>query len=320
MIEHGRDLDPGAAEVITRVREAGFPPWHTFEAEEARRAYRQRAAMLAGTPTPVDSVIEHMIDGPGGPLRLKVIHPGGEEMLPILVYIHGGGWTLGDVDTFEEVCRRYAVQAGCLVVTPDYRLAPEHPYPAALDDAHATVEWVLSNASSIGGDAQRVAIGGDSAGGNIAAGLCLRFRDLGGPNLVAQLLIYPALRARFDTDSYERNASGYLLTRDDCRWFWSNYLGTASAEDPYACPGESPDLTRLPPAILITAGFDPLCDEGREFGASLRASGVQVLEIHFDGQVHGFVALPVELAQGRDAVRRSGDALRVLFDGFRVTG
>lgn len=311
-------LDPEAAEVLRRVREAGFPEWHTLRAEDARATYRRRAQLLGADSTPVRSVVPLIIEGRGGPLRVKVIDPGvgdGEAPLPVLVYVHGGGWTLGDVDTFEEVCRRYAVAVGCLVVAPDYRLAPEDPYPAALDDVESTLDWVLTNAAVLGGDPSRVAIGGDSAGGNIAAGLCLRLRDRGGPRPIAQLLIYPALRARFDTTSYERNATGYLLTRDDMRWFWSNYLSSTPAEEPYACPGEAEDLEGLPPAVMITAGFDPLRSEGRAFSARLRASGVEVVELHFAGQVHGFIALPVALVQGREAVRRSAAALRRIFDG-----
>jgi len=211
------ELDPDAAAVLLKVREAGVPEWHTLGAVRAREVYRQRADLLATQPSPVAHVGDVTIDGPGGPLRVKIIDPGGDRPLPVLVYLHGGGWTLGDVDTFEEVCRRFAVAAQCLVVAPDYRLAPEHPFPAALDDSLATIQWVWDHAETIGADPARVAVGGDSAGGNLSAAVCLKLRDEGGPRLSLQLLIYPALRARFDTDSYRRNASGYLLSRDDCR-------------------------------------------------------------------------------------------------------
>lgn len=308
-----RTLDPGAAEILRQVRDAGVPEWHTLGVDRARQVYRERAALLATTPTPVHSLREVSIDAPAGRMRAKVIHPGGEGPLPVLVYLHGGGWVLGDIDAFEEVCRRLALAARCVVVAPDYRLAPESPYPAALEDAHATIAWIERSVGAFGGDPGRLAVGGDSAGGNLAAGLCLQLRDRGGRTLAAQLLIYPALHARFDTASYERNATGYLLSRDDCRWFWANYLGSASSSDPYACPGEAASLADLPPAILITAGFDPLCDEGIAYGERLREAGVDVTSLHFDGQIHGFVGLPVELPAGRDAVRRSGEALRRAF-------
>jgi acetyl esterase len=308
-----RTLDPGAAEILRQVRDAGVPEWHTLGVERARQVYRERAALLATTPTPVASISDVWIETSAGGMRAKVIHPGGEGPLPVLLYIHGGGWVLGDIDTFEEVCRRLAVAAQCVVVAPEYRLSPESPYPAALDDVHATIAWIEQSAGAFDGDPDRLAVGGDSAGGNIAAGICLQLRDHGGRPLAAQLLIYPALRARFDTASYERNAKGYLLSRDDCRWFWANYLGSASAEDPYACPGEAASLASLPPAILVTAGFDPLCDEGIAYGERLREAGVEVTSLHFDGQIHGFVGLPVELPAGRDAVRRSGEALRRAF-------
>lgn len=308
-----RSLDPGAAEILRQVQDAGVPEWHTLGVERARQVYRERAALLATDPTSVASVREAWIDRPHGPMRVKIIHPGGEGPLPVLLYLHGGGWVLGDIDVFEEVCRRLAVAARCLVVAPEYRLAPECPYPAALEDAHATIGWIERSAGDHGGDPLRIAVGGDSAGANLAAAVCLQIRDFGREPLAAQLLIYPALHARFDTDSYRRNATGYLLSREDCRWFWANYLGSASPEDPYACPGEAASLAGLPPVILVTAGFDPLCDEGIAYGERLQSAGVEVTALHFDGQIHGFVGLPVELPEGRDAVRRSGEALRRAF-------
>lgn len=323
-----RVLDPGVAEILAKVRDAGLPPWHTLDVDVARERYRQRAALLATEPTQVDHVDDVMIDGPAGPLRVRVVDPGVSRPAGVLVYLHGGGWTLGDLDTFEEVCRRLAVAAGCLVVAPDYRLAPEHPYPAALDDALATLRWVttapaaLAAVPGLGGDLAaslaRIAVGGDSAGGNLAAAACLRLRDQGAPLPAMQLLIYPALRARFDTSSYARNASGYLLTREDCQWFWSNFLGDTPADDPYACPGEADDLAGLPPAVVVTAGLDPLCDEGRAYARRLEAAGVAVTPLHYEQMVHGFVGLPTPLPAGRDAAERAGLALRAVWSGTRM--
>lgn len=313
MNDDQRVLDPGVAQILVKVRESGLPPWHTLGVDEARERYRQRAQLLAAPPTPVARIDDVAIDGPGGPLDVRVIEPPDVEPAGVLVYLHGGGWTLGDLDTFEEVCRRLAVAAGCLVVAPEYRLSPEHPYPAALDDAAATVAWVASDPEILGARGLPIAVGGDSAGGNLTAGLCLRMRDRGEHLPSAQLLIYPAVRARFATASYERNATGYLLTRDDCRWFWANFLGDTPSSDPYACPGEADDLAGLPPAVVITAGFDPLCDEGREYAQRLDDAGVPVTLLHYEQMVHGFVGLPTPLPAGKDAATRAGEQLRSIW-------
>jgi len=330
-------LDPEAAAILDKMREAAVPAWHSLDPVAGRRAYSDRAMLVAGDTTAVEHVDETTIPGPAGPLGVRIYRPDARGDRPVLVYVHGGGWTLGSLDTHDEVCRRLARSAGSLVVAPDYRLAPEHPFPAALDDVAATMDWLRGHAQNYGGDPQRVAVGGDSAGGTIAAGLALRLRDTGQTLPDALVLIYPATVARFDTPSYLRNANGRLLTRADCVWFWANYLGrnpearawspeqvadaamTAKSpggwsDDAYACPGVATDLAGMPPALVVVAGFDPLYDDGVEFARGLRSDGCEAEVLAYDGMIHGFVGLPAPIAAGRDAVTRIGRWMDTVWD------
>ena len=305
-------LDPDAAAILERVREAGVPPWHTLPPVEGRRVYRERALLLADPPIPVGSVWDDVIPTPAGPLGTRAYRPAGGGPHPILLYLHGGGWVLGDLDTHDAVCRRLSLAADCLVVSLDYRLAPEHPYPAAMDDVVAAMRWLAAHGSDLGGDPTRLAIGGDSAGGTLAAGAVLRLRDEGGPPVALQALVYPATEPRFELPSFHENAEGYLLTTADVAWFWDQYLGgdEAATTDPYACPGVGTDLTRLPAAVVITAEFDPLRDDGDGYAERLRAAGVPVTARCFPGMIHGFVALPIEIPAGREAIDLIASAAR----------
>lgn len=302
-------VHPEAAAILAQVKAAHVPLWSSLTPAAGRRMYQQRANLFALEPTFVESVRNVTIDGPGGPLDLRVYHPAPAERRPILVYLHGGGWTLGDLESHDEVCRKFAATAGCVVIGVDYRLAPEHPFPAALDDSEAALEWVLANATDFGGDPHRVAVGGDSAGGNLSAGLCLRRRDTARAPVQLQILIYPALRARFDTLSYFENATDKLLTRVDCRWFWDNFLGDTPPTDIYACPGEADDLAGLPRAVVITAEADPLRDEGEVYAHRLVAAGVPTAARRYAGMIHGFIGLPADLAAGRQALQLCAEQL-----------
>jgi acetyl esterase len=224
---------------------------------------------------------------------------------------------IGSIETHDGLCRQLANAAGCIVVSVDYRLAPEHPYPAAAEDAYAATRWVVDNARSFGGDPSRVAVGGDSAGGNLTAVVSLMARDRGGPPLVQQLLIYPVTDAPTDKGSYRSNAEGYFLTADMMQWFWRHYTGEAGSAEPYACPLRAKSLAGLPPALVVTAEFDPLRDEGEVYAARLREAGVPVHLSRYDGMIHGFFAMSAFLDRARAAVAEAAEALRGAFGGTR---
>jgi acetyl esterase len=209
--------------------------------------------------------------------------------LPVVVYFHGGGWVIGDLEVVDQPCRQLASAAGAIVVSVDYRLAPEHRYPAAFEDSYAATVWVGAHAAEIGGDPARLAVAGDSAGGNLAAAVALAARDRGGPELAAQLLIYPVTDFNFGTASYHDNREGYLLTKGSMQWFWAHYLGAQDLDkDPYACPLRADSLAGLPPAYVATSEYDPLRDEGEAYARRLEEAGVAVTAKRFDGMLHGF--------------------------------
>jgi acetyl esterase len=232
----------------------------------------------------------------------------------VLVYFHGGGWVIGDIDTHDNTCRELTNAAGCVVVSVDYRLAPEHKFPAPLEDCYAATAWVAEHAANLGADPARLAVGGDSAGGNLAAAVCLLARERGRRTIVHQLLIYPVTDHDYFTASYRDNAEGYLLTREAMEWFWNHYLRTpADGKDPLASPLRSNNLSGLPPATVITAEFDPLRDEGEAYGHRLRGAGVEATVTRYDGMIHGFFGLGAVLAQGKKAMEEAAERLRLRF-------
>jgi acetyl esterase len=232
----------------------------------------------------------------------------------VLVWYHGGGWVLGTLDASDHTCRELANAASCIVVSVDYRLAPEHKFPASPDDCEAAYEWVLANAESLGGDPRRVAVGGDSAGGNLAAVVCIRARERNRPQPVFQLLVYPVTDFDFDRPSYAANAEGYMLTRDAMRWFWNLYVNDPQEmAHPHASPLRATDLHGLAPALVITAEFDPLRDEGEAYAERLKEAGVPVRVARYDGMIHGFFGMFPVIDKGKQAVRESADALMAAF-------
>jgi acetyl esterase len=232
-------------------------------------------------------------------------------VLPLLVFFHGGGFVIGDIDTHDATCRGLAKAAHCIVVSVDYRLAPEHPFPAAPEDCYAATVWVADNAASLGGDGARLAVGGDSAGGNLAAVVALMARDRGGPALTHQLLIYPVIDHNFDTASYVENGRGYLLSREMMMWFWGLYLEDAGdGSKPYASPIRAEDLSGLAAATIISAEFDPLRDEGEAYARRLGDADVAVTARRYDGMVHGFFAMTAVLDRAREAVAFAAAELR----------
>ncbi len=260
------------------------------------------------------------MDGPNGAVTLRMYKPIRTEFalnaLPVLVYFHGGGWVIGDLDTHDVLCRQLANGSGCAVVAVDYRLGPEHPFPAAPIDCYAATQWVSQNAATLGLDATRLGVGGDSAGGNLAAVVALMARDAGDLPICHQLLIYPATDLHYTSDSHTRNAQGYMLTSDTAAYFNAHYLGGNSKDrpEPYADWRASPLLAashaNLPPALVITAGYDVLRDEGVAYAQKLTESGVQANLISFERQIHGFITMGRVLDEANMAVRLCASELR----------
>ena len=269
---------------------AGVPATNTLSVTQARAQYEGRIRLMA-QPASVDAVREQVIRGPGGDLRLRIYRPSNRGPFPLLAFFHGSGFVLCSLDTHDGMCRNLCAGAGCVVVSVDYRLAPEHKYPAGLDDCVFATRWIADHAGELEGDAGRLAIGGDSAGGNLAAAAALRLRDQGGPPLVGQLLIYPVTDYHTPgTASYRENAEGYGLTRDTMVWFWDHYLtDAAQAADPYVSPLRASNLANLPPALVQTAEYDPLRDEGEAYAAKLREAGTTATLSRWDGINHGFL-------------------------------
>ena len=306
-------LDPEAKMLLEQLTTV-VRPFEELSVEEARAAIVTLSA-AAGEGEPVARVENRTLPGPRGEIPVRVYTPEGRAPFPVLVYFHGGGWVIGNLETHDGVCRHLANAAGTVVVSVDYRLAPEHPFPASGEDAYAATRWVAANAAVIGGDAKRIAVGGDSAGGNLAAVVSLMARDRGGPPLVFQLLVYPVTDTpSANTASYRENAEGYFLTAKMMHWFWNHYCGkNPDLSDPYLCPLRAKDLKRLPPALVVTAEFDPLRDEGEAYAARLREAGNQADLKRYPGMIHGFFGMGPLLIKAREATKDAAAALRAAF-------
>jgi len=301
-------LDPQAKAFL-----AQFPPMPDFEAIPLpllRQGFEQ-SALAPGEPERVAHVENLRLPGPDGEIAVRLYRPESKSALPGLVYFHGGGFVLCNLESHDGVCRSLANAAGCAVVSVDYRLAPEHPFPAAPEDCYAVTRFVAEHGRELGIDTARIAVGGDSAGGNLTAVVSQMARDRRGPRLRLQLLVYPVTDASFDTPSYRENAEGYFLTTNMMKWFWSKYLADpADAANPYASPLRAKDLTGLPPGLCITAEFDPLRDEGEAYAARLREAGVDVATTRYDGMFHGFFGMGAMLDQAKKAVAQAAGALK----------
>ncbi len=309
-------LDPQVKAVMELIAAAGLPPNPALTPEEARRNMVVRSALTAGEPQQVAAVVDRWIPGPGGQLKVRAYAPAGTGTFPILVYFHGGGFVVGSVDTHDGLCRAITNASGCLVVSVDYRLAPEHPFPAAVQDAYAATQWAATHGAELNGDPTRLAVGGDSAGGNLAAVVAIMAREQGGPSLGYQLLIYPVTDYNFDTVTYTENGTGYMLSREDMEWYWHLYLASeVDGRHPHASPLRAEDLRGLAPALVITAEYDPLRDEGEAYAARLKGAGVPVVLSRYEGVTHNFVRLHPVLDQGKRAVEQIGTALREALRG-----
>lgn len=307
-------LHPQAAFLLKLIEQTGAPPVHLLTPVEARQAYRDRRFFTQPSPPDLGLVRDLQADGPQGPIPLRMYRPLGsapDAALPVLVYIHGGGFVIGDLDTHDVLCRELANGSDCAIVAVDYRMAPEHPFPAAVIDCLAAARWVHRNASSLGLDASRLAIGGDSAGGNLSAVVSILARDEGDLPIRFQLLIYPGTDMRCTSASHQTNGQGYLLTRDTIGYFMSHYLADpAHSADWRASPLLCSDLTKLPPAFVLTAGFDPLRDEGLAYAQRLSEAGNRVTHICFERQIHGFITMGKVIDEANAAVRICANEIR----------
>jgi len=283
--------------------------------EESRKRLAEKAASVSGTPVEMASVQDMKARAGGLTVPVRVYTPKGQGPFPVVVFYHGGGWVQGSVDTHDSLCRIIAKKSGAIVVSVEYRLAPEYTYPAAANDAYAALRWVANNAASFNGDPKRIAVAGDSAGGNLAAVVSLMARDRGGPDIDYQVLIYPGVNsASLDTSSYDSFGRGYMLDKAGVERFINLYLPDKSdRSEPYASPLLAKSHAGLPPALVITAGFDVLRDEGEAYVQKLKEDGVDARYIRYDGVVHGFVSADKLLPQARDVTDKIGETLRQEF-------
>jgi acetyl esterase len=295
--------------VLDEIASAGGDENAPWSLDELRRL-QDVEARLAGEPDGVGSVRDTHADGPAGPVRVRLYTPDTSPPHPAVMFVHGGGWALGSVELADPLCRALCRASGMLVASVDYRLAPEHRFPAGLDDAYAALLWLHANAERLGAIPGLLAVCGDSAGGNLSAALVLKARDLNGPEIALQVLIYPALDPMLREASFERLANGYGLTRDDMRNFWDLYLGSADdAANPYASPLQATDLRGVAPAFIVTAEYDPLVDEGERYAGMLQAAGVPARATRYPGMIHGFVSYLGWIDAARSAVAECAKAL-----------
>ncbi len=299
-------LHPQARALLDFIEARGIPPTHTLSPAEARAFYRDRRAVTQPEAPQVAEVRELKAEGPHGTVPVRLYRPMGSTAgaaLPVLVYFHGGGWVIGDLDTHDVLCRSLSNGSGCAVASVDYRMGPEHRFPAAVDDVLAATRWVHRQAASLGLDAGRLAVGGDSAGGNLAAVAAIAARDAGDLPIAFQLLIYPATDQRRGHPSHEANGQGYLLTRDTMAYFHDHYIDDGRHDlDWRASPLLHGDLSGLPRALVLTAGYDPLRDEGMAYAEALTAAGNRAAYVCFERQIHGFITMGKVLDEADTAI------------------
>lgn len=305
-------LNEQVEEFLYDLSEQGVPPLHRLSLAEARRTYRN-ICIPDRPPDDVAQVRDRTVEGPDGEVGLRTYTPDVEGETPAVVFYHGGGWMLGGLETHDALCRALAAEAGAVVTAVDYRLAPEHRFPAAVEDCYAATRWVGANADRLGATSGTLVTCGDSAGATLAAAVGLLARDRGGPAIDRQVLAYPPTNHAFDTDSYRENAQGYFLTRADMERFWAGYLRSeADGRHPYASPLGADRLSGLPPTLLLTCGFDPLRDEGVAFADRLAEAGVSTEHVQYDDMIHGFLTMLAdpELDRAREGVTELAAAIR----------
>jgi acetyl esterase len=303
-------LDPDSAALLAARRKAAIPPVAQQTLAEVRGS---RKEWRVATPAPklaVDAVWQEQVAVEGGHIGVRLYRTRGEARRPAVMYLHGGGWVLGDLEHSDALCRHLAVGTGFVVINVDYRLAPEHRYPTAAKDSFAAFRWAIERAGLLGIDPGRIAVAGGSAGGNLAAAVTLMARDAGEPRPAAQLLAYPCLEDACSSPSYAEFGEGHIVATEDMRWYWRQYLEhDGQGAEPLACPLKAKDLSGLPPALIITAECDPIRDDGERYAARLREAGVPVILSRYPGTLHGFFALPGAFAKGTAAVAEASQFL-----------
>jgi acetyl esterase len=313
-------LHPQLQAIRDQSERDNVPPLYTMSLADARAADLASIQARGGEPEPVYEVADLKIPGPGGELPLRLYRPARERPRPALLYFFGGGWVLGTIDTADGVCRSLANSSGALVVVAGYRLAPEHRFPAAIDDCYAAVRWVAEHADEIGADPARLAVGGDSAGGNLAAGVALRARA-DGPALAGQLLVYPNTDQLADDPSMRAADDPFLFNRHSVAWYRQHYLtDPGDAASPLASPLRAESLAGLPPALVITAEYDPLRDQGEAYARRLADEGVQVELSRYPGMAHGFFTMAGTVDASRAAIAQAASRLRAWFDTAAASG
>ncbi len=308
----GRTLDGRTQWFLQLLARSGQPPLHQLGVVEAREQFDAFMLLMSGRPAPVGEIVDRTMAGPAGPLRIRIYRPAHSvaRLLPTVLYFHGGGWVIGSLEGYDLACRYFCARSGCAIVSVDYRLAPEHKFPAAIDDGVAAFRWLATEAAGLGLDPDRIVLAGDSAGGTIAAVAAQELRGEPRPPCL-QWLIYPATDLRGDTPSHKSCGEGFLLTQADMDWFRGQYLNTpAEIDDPRASPLRAVDLAGLAPALVFTTGFDPLRDEGRAYAERLSAAGVKTIHREFDTLIHGFVGM-------RGALQAAARAMDDMVAGLR---
>jgi acetyl esterase len=315
-ITRSEQLHPEVRALLEMMDAQAAPPLESQDPVEARSSRVEPMKMLGGEPDALERVEDLSVPGPGGDVPVRIYARAHSGLRPALVYFHGGGFVFGNLDTHDAVCRALAKQSGAVVISVDYRLSPEDKFPAAVEDSYAVTRWAAANAERLGIDERRITVGGDSAGGNLATVVAMRCRDAGGPALASQLLIYPVTDvSSFETASHRELAEGYFLTRAAMDWFIGHYLPSNDlTRHPEVSPLLAPDLSRLPPALVITAEFDPLRDEGEAYAQRLRQAGVPVTLTRYPGMIHGFVSMRGVLAGGRQAIREAAEYIQQAVD------
>jgi acetyl esterase len=310
-------IDPQTQKLLDNAKASGLPPVYWLPVEEGRKRM-EAGFIIKDTPVEVGKVEDKHIPCPWGNMMVRVYTPKGYGPFPILVFFHGGGWVLNSVATHDSVCRHITKMSECIVVSVEYRLSPECKFPGPVEDAYTATQWVYDNAKTFNGISEKIAVGGDSSGGNQAAVICLLSRDRNGPPIKMQILIYPATDYIFPgTKSYIENANGFSLSRDMMMWFWNHYLPSReNVNNPYICPMRAASLQDLPPALILTAEYDPLRDEGELYAKKLSEAGVNVKLSRYDGLMHGFIMQWRVLDKGFASLKEiSGELKTRLYDG-----
>ena len=304
-------VDPNLQVLLSAMAQGGTGGLRELGVEQARLMIKQFDAFAGVDRAELPRVEDLTCPGPASTIPLRLYAPDPDAALPVVVYFHGGGWVIGDIESHDTICRKLAQASGCTVISVDYRLAPEHRFPCAPEDCHAVASWVADNGSRLNVDSARLAVAGDSAGGNLTAVTALLARDRGGPAIAFQLMVYPVIDATMSFPSYKENAEGYLLSAADMVWFYENYVDDdVDRKDWMLSPLYAPDLSGLPPALVITAEFDPLRDEGEAYADALQQAGVEARSSRYDGMTHGFFGLEVVVPAAAPAMEEAAGALQ----------